>query len=259
MIALDLLWWLGWAYFALWVALPLALVRFIGPVAGTVVWALVAPWSALAGMALAHRLLPPCREGVFRPFQDAGSIRWALKGWAPAVYLTVFQPIHFLSPAFQRVVLRAFGARIASGARITTRTSIREPHLLAIGRGSLVGEYVHLACSFQPGPAALVVGGIEIGDDVLVGAYGVLSPGCRIGSRSVLEYKVAVGANATVGADTRIGALTWIGSSVRIGDRVRIGKSCAISTGSVIPDGARLADHAVWSASTTAPSQRGVA
>ena len=75
MIALDLLWWLGWAYFVFWAALPLALVRFVGPVAGAVAWSLLAPWSALAGMALAHRLLPPCREGVFRPFKDAGSVQ----------------------------------------------------------------------------------------------------------------------------------------------------------------------------------------
>ena len=54
---LDLLWWVGWTYFAAWVALPLVAMPYLGAAAGVALWALLAPWSALAGMAAIHRLL----------------------------------------------------------------------------------------------------------------------------------------------------------------------------------------------------------
>lgn len=245
---LELLWWLGWAYFAAWTALPLALVGVVGPIAGGLAWALLAPWSALVGMATAHRLLPAPEEGTFRLFADRGSIRWALKGWAPSVYFTVFQPVFFLSPVFQRVALRAFGARLGAGAQVTTRTSIREPHLIELGRDSLVGEFAHLVCSFQPRPRTLVVAGIRIGDGVLIGAYCKLGAGCRVGARSTVEHAVTIGAFTAIGEDTRIGAGSFICNRVRVGSRVRIGKECSIAFGAVVPDGARLPDGTAWPA-----------
>lgn len=248
MNALEVLWWLGWVWFAAWAALPLALVRVTGPLPGLVLWAVLAPWTALLGMAAVHRLLPAAEPGTFRMFADRGSVRWALKGWAPTLYLSVFQPVFFLSPFFQRVVLRAFGARLGAGSQVTTRTSIREPHLVRIGRGSMVGEHVHLATSFQPKPHTLVVAAIEIGDDVLVGGYSVLGAGCCVGSRTILEYRVKLGAQATVGDDTRIGAGTNIRNRAHIGNRVRIGKQCSIALGAVVPDGTWLADGSVWPA-----------
>lgn len=252
MTMLDLLWWLGWIYFAAWTALPLALAPVTGPLLGVVLWAALAPWSALFGMAVAHRLLPAAEQGTFRMFADRGSIRWALKGWAPTLYLSVFQPVFFLSPFFQRLVLRAFGTRLGAGAQVTTRTSIREPHLITLGRGCFVGEYAHLACSYQPKLRTIVVAGIEIGEDALIGAYCVLAAGCRVGSRSIVEYRVSLGSRATIGDDTRIGAGTFIGSRARIGNRVRIGKECLIAFGAVVPDGIRLPDRSVWpSASPT--------
>ncbi len=247
-MTLELLWWLGWVYFAAWAALPLALVGVVGPMLGGMAWALLAPWSALVGMATAHRLLPATEGGTFRLFGDRGSIRWALKGWAPSVYLTVFQPVFFLSPVFQRIALRAFGARVGAGAQVTTRTSIREPHMIELGRDSVVGEYAHLACSYQPRPRTLVVAGIRIGDGVLIGAYCKLGAGCRIGARSTVEYRVAIGAHTAIGEDTRIGAGTFIRNRARVGSRVRIGKECSIAFGAVVPDGARLPDGTVWPA-----------
>ncbi len=246
MILLDLLWWVGLAWFAAWIALPLLAMSLLGPVFGAVVWGLVAPWSALLGMAGVHRLLPGSPSGTFKLFSDRESVYWALKGWAPSLYLTVFQPVWFMSEGFQRVVLHAFGARMAAGALLTSRTIVREPHRIQIGAGALVGEYVHLICSYQPRPKLLVVGLIDIGDRTLVGAHGHLGPGVRIDADCILEYGVSVGAHTTIGAGTRIGAGSSLYNSVRIGAGVRIGKGCLIPSGAVIPDGARLPDGTVF-------------
>jgi len=248
MMTLDLLWWLGWLYFAAWATLPLVLVGVVGPILGVMAWVVLAPWSALIGMAVAHRLLPASEEGTFRLFADRGSIRWALKGWAPSVYLSVFQPVFFLSPGFQRVVLRAFVARLGAGAQVTTRTSIREPHLIELGRESFVGEFAHLVCSYQPRLRSLVVARIRIGDGVLIGAYSKLGAGCSVGARSTVEYAVSIGAHTEIGEETLIGACTSIRNRARIGSRVRIGKKCSIAYGAVVPDDARLPDGTEWPA-----------
>jgi len=239
---LELLWWIGWVWCAAWVALPLLALPWLGPAVTVVVWALMAPWSALLGMAAVHRLLPRGETGTFRLPGDRGAVRWALAGWAPGTYLTLFQPLFFASRRFQRLALRAFGAELGADAWITSRTIVREPHHVRIGARTLVGEYAHLACSLQPRPGLLLVGRIVIGDDCLVGAHSRLTAGVTIGSRCVLEHGVALAPRVTVGDGSRIGAGTTIYSGVRIGRGVTVGKNCCIAAGAVIPDGSRIPD-----------------
>ena len=172
-------------------------------------------------------------------------MRWALKQWAPSLYLTVFQPVFGQSERFLRLALRAFGATLGADALVTSRTIVREPHHVHIGAGSLVGEYAHLVCSYQVRRGVLVVGRITIGDDVLIGAYSHLGPGVRIGSGSRLEYAVTIGAHSIVGPNTRIGAGTAVYSGVRIGSDVTIGKGCLVPPGTHLADGSRIPDGTV--------------
>ena len=245
MLILDVLWWVGLAWCAAWAGLPLLAVPVVGPVAGFVIWAVLAPWTALAGTALAHRLLPRSEPGSYRLPGDPGAIRWALSGWAPSVYLTLFQPLYFNSRGFQRVALRSLGAALGPGSWVTSRTVIREPHHVRIGAGSLVGEYAHLVNSYQPRPGLLLVADITIGDDSLVGAYAHVGPGAVIGSRCTLEHGVVVGGWTRVGDGARIGAGTTIYNRARIGADAVIGKNCLIPAGAVVEEGARVPDGTV--------------
>ena len=190
-------------------------------------------------------------------FADAGSVHWALQSWAPSVYLSLFQPLFFQSSGFARLALRALGARLGSGAQVTSRTVIREPHHVGIGRDSIIGEFAHLVCSYQPSPGRLIVGRIEIGDGVLVGAYGLIAPGARIGSRCRLEYQVGIGAGAIVGEDTRIGAGTILFNFARVGDRVVIGKRCTIPAGAVVPSDTVVPDGTCFGSELAAPEHAG--
>jgi acetyltransferase-like isoleucine patch superfamily enzyme len=241
-IALELLWWAGGAYFMAWSALPLLLVPRLGIIPGIIIAMLLMPWSSLAGMALLHRLLPASETGRFRMFADRGSVRWALKGWAPGLFLTVFQPVFFLSAGFQRLALRAFGASLGAGAWVTSRTIVREPHHIRIGPRALLGEHAHLACSYQPRPGTLVVERIEIGAETLIGAYCILAAGVRVGAHCVVEHAVDMAAHVQVGDDSRIGSRTSIYNGARIGSRVRIGKHCVILAGVTVADDAIIPD-----------------
>lgn len=242
---LDLLWWLGLAWCAAWTAAPLMAVPALGPVAGAAVWVVMAPWTALLGMAAVHRVLPRSAPGRYRFPGDAGSIHWALAGWAPSVYLTLFQPLFFNNRAFQRLALTAFGARLGPGAWVTSRTVIREPHHVRIGSGTVVGEHAHLVCSYQPRPGLLLVDDIVVGDDCLIGAYSHIGPGATIGSRSIVEHGVVVGGWVRVGEDVRVGAGTAIYNRARIGKGASIGKNCLIPSKAVIADGARVPDGVI--------------
>ena len=250
-MTLDLLWWAGWVLTVAVVALPLALVGLLGPVGGVIAWAVLTPWTTLAVMAAVHRMLPSSEAGTFRLPGDRGATRWALKGWAPSVYLTLFQPLFFMSTSFQRLALRAFGASIGEDAWVTSRTVIREPHHVTIGARTLVGEFAHLVCSMQPRLGMLVVGPISIGADTLIGAYTHIAPGSVVGSRCILEHAIALGPLVVIGDDTQIGASTSIYGGSRVGKGARIGKHCVIATRCVVPEGARLPDCTVMASGDT--------
>ena len=248
---LDLLWWVGWLFCAVVVALPLALITVLGPVGGTIAWAMLTPWTTLAAMAAVHRALPASVAGTFKLPGDSGATRWALKGWAPSVYLTLFQPLFFMSTTFQRVALRAFGATLGTDAWVTSRTVIREPHHVTVGDRSLVGEFAHLVCSMQPRLGMLVVGPIRVGSDTLIGAYTHIAPGSVVGSRCVLEHAIALGPAVVIDDDAYVGASTSIYGGSRVGKGARIGKHCVIGTRCVIADGSHLPDCTVMASGET--------
>lgn len=250
MIGLELMWWAGWGWFAAWGLLPLLLVRVLGMPAGLLAWTMLVPWSTLAGLIIVHRLLPAPITGSWRSTGEPGHISWALHLWAPSLWLAVFQNSCGTSNAFLRVALRGFGAQIGTGSVVSSRTIIREPHLVVIGRDTLVGEFAHLICSFQPCLGTLIVDRITIGDRVLIGAHCHLGAGAVVGSDTLLEYAVAVGPASIVGANCRIGSGTSLYGQVVVGDGARIGKRCLIAAGSVIPPGAVIPD-----ASVIAPSR----
>ena len=243
---LDVLWWIGWLATATLLAVPLALVPALGLVAGVVAWAMLAPWTSLVGLAVLHRAMPDGKPGTFRMATDFGATRWAMKGWAPSVWLTLFQPLFFLSPGFQRLALRAFGARLGEGAWLTSRTVVREPHHVRVGARSMIGECAHLATSLQPRPGILIVAPISIGDDTLVGAYCHLGAGATIGSRCVLEHAVCVAPRAVIEDDVRIGAATVVYASARVGRGATIGKHCVILARSTVADGASVPDGTMY-------------
>jgi acetyltransferase-like isoleucine patch superfamily enzyme len=248
MIVLDLAWWVGAGWFAAWVVLPFAALSPLGVLPALAGGVVLAPWSSLLGVTLVHRLLPASEPGRFSPGQ-AGWVRWALKQWAPSLYLTVFQPVFGQSERFLRLALRAFGATLGEGALITSRTVVREPHHVHVGARSVVGEYVHLATSYQPRRGMLIVGRITIGDDVMISAYTHIAPGATIGSGCVVEHAARIGGATRIGGNTRVGAGAAIYNQVVIGAGVTIGKCCVVLSGARIEDGAEIPDGTVVPAS----------
>jgi UDP-3-O-[3-hydroxymyristoyl] glucosamine N-acyltransferase len=92
------------------------------------------------------------------------------------------------------------------------------------------------------------LGGVEIGDDVFIGAHatvhaGVLAP-TRVGARSKLDAQVHIGHNCTVGEDCFFAAQAGLAGSVVVGRGVLVGGQAGIADHISIGDGARIAAKA---------------
>ncbi len=93
-----------------------------------------------------------------------------------------------LVPALYPLWLRLWGARSsfkvywACGAMVLDRT------LLSVGSGVVIGTRAvlasHLAYKDEAGAFRVTIARVEIGDDVLIGAYAGIGPGCRIDAGS---------------------------------------------------------------------------
>ncbi|TRW96176.1 UDP-3-O-(3-hydroxymyristoyl)glucosamine N-acyltransferase [Paracoccus sp. M683] len=84
------------------------------------------------------------------------------------------------------------------------------------------------------------LGGVEIGDDVEVGANSTIDRGTiratQIGSGTKLDNLVHVGHNVVVGQDALLCGQVGIAGSCRIGDRVVLGGQCGVSDNTEIGD-----------------------
>lgn len=84
------------------------------------------------------------------------------------------------------------------------------------------------------------LGGVEIGDDVEIGANSTIDRGTiratRIGSGTKLDNLVHVGHNVTVGQDCLLCGQVGIAGSSRLGDRVVLAGQCGVSDNIEIGD-----------------------
>lgn len=84
------------------------------------------------------------------------------------------------------------------------------------------------------------LGGVEIGDDVEIGANTTVDRGTiratRIGSGTKLDSLVQVGHNVVIGQDCLLCGLVGIAGSTRIGDRVVLAGQCGVSDNIEIGD-----------------------
>lgn len=76
--------------------------------------------------------------------------------------------------------------------------------------------------------AAVIAEGVELPENVSIGAHAVIDPGTRIGEN------VQIGAGVSIARDVIIGDNTVIYPNVSIGFGVRIGSGCTIFSGAVI-------------------------
>lgn len=220
------------------------------------------PLALIAGAALllatvhfAYRFIPACSSGSFRVMKDGSAILWAIENSISTPCMRLFQGIGFLNETLRYLVLKALHAHVQYDSWITSRAIIGNPRKVHVGHKTIVGEFAHLAPSYQPRIGRLIVGDIRIGDEVLVSGYCVILANVTIGAKSVLQVNVFVSPDVRIGTNVRVGARTTIGMGARIGNNVRIGKDCHIEAQAAIPDGTIVVDGSYVPASGSLPEK----
>lgn len=159
----------------------------------------------------------------------------------------------------ERVSIGA-GAVLMAGARVGDDCVI-EPNAVIygcvrmgdrvrVGAGAVIGRP---GFGWATGPLGETcrmpqLGGVDVGDDVEIGALctvdaGVLDP-TRLGRGSKLDAHVHVGHNVQIGAGAMIAAQAGFAGSARIGSGVLVGGQAGVADHVVVGDGARLAGKA---------------
>ncbi|ROH94237.1 acyltransferase [Chryseobacterium cucumeris] len=116
-----------------------------------------------------------------------------------------------------------FGNNVSIGAfsRIIVSTSLNNiGEKIKIGNNVGIGEFAYLGGS----------GGLEIGDDCIVGQY--LS--CHPENHNYEDPDISIRHQGVNRKGIKIGKNCWIGSKVTILDSVEIGSGCILAAGSVI-------------------------
>jgi UDP-3-O-[3-hydroxymyristoyl] glucosamine N-acyltransferase len=145
------------------------------------------------------------------------------------------------------------GVRIGQQCRLNPRVTLyagaRLGERVILHSGVVIGSdgfgYVRTAEGSAKFPQ---VGGVEIADDVEIGANSCVDRGSlgttRIGRGVKIDNLVQVGHNVEIGEHTIIAAQTGISGSCRIGKNVLIGGQVGIADGCTIEDGAVLGAQA---------------
>jgi len=142
-----------------------------------------------------------------------------------------------------RVVVQPNAVIGADGFSFVTET----PAALETARASL-GQVAHGPATDATWHRIHSLGGVEIGDDVEIGANSTIDAGTiratRVGRGSKIDNLVQVGHNVTIGQDCLLCAQAGIAGSARIGDRVVLGGKAGVG------DNLQLGDDVVLGGGT---------
>jgi hypothetical protein len=120
---------------------------------------------------------------------DLGSkafLQWWVAAQCQVVFtrLPMIEELLRLVPGLYSLWLRLWGAKIGALVYWSPGVAILDRHLLCVGNRVIFGAgariNAHVLASDARGHAALHVAPITIGDDVLIGGYSLLLPGCEI-------------------------------------------------------------------------------
>ena len=111
------------------------------------------------------------------------------------IYVEVLDRMIMIFPYLRVYILRKLGAKI--GKNVTLGGIIREPHLVEIGDGAVIG-YKALISGHAQNRGEFVLGPVKIGKNAIIGAGAIIFPFVEVGEAAV------VGANGVVPSNTKI-------------------------------------------------------
>lgn len=166
---------------------------------------------------------PKLSEGVKEIGINKDFIAWALNSAFCGVLLTspMQKQISFIF-YLNWIYYRLMGLKMTMSTMISMNVTIRQPELIELGKGVIIGLGSIMSCHYKPSKTKHVQRKIIIKDRSILGGFAFLSPG------------------VIVGRDSVVGARSVIYEGVQIGNNVRIGAECRITFHAKIPDNVTL-------------------
>lgn len=188
-------------------------------------------------LAIFREVVPKPRRGAHKVGKDRNYVRWLASQALSDVALHPLIRLPFWTFHTTRVLyLKALGARVSWQVGFSWDTKIREPVLLAIGKGSQLEPGVTIEASLH-GAGRIRIAPVIIGEGCLIGAHAILMPGATIG------HDVRIEPAAIIGEDVKVGVGASIGEGVRLEKNVDLGSYTSIGTGAIISEGVRVGDR----------------
>lgn len=114
------------------------------------------------------------------------------------------------------------GMKLGFSSLVGLKTTIRQPELIEVGSGSILGLGCILSCHFTANGKIHTQLPIKIGNKSIIGGYSAIAPGTTVGDNSVVGAETRVFPNCDIGNNVQIGALCHIDQGVKIPDNVKI-------------------------------------
>ena len=121
------------------------------------------------------------------------------------VYSVLFRPSPRPLHGWRRALLRLFGAKVASGAKVMPRAKVWGPWNLELGRNTTIADEVDVFC----------VGHVSVGDNTTVSQYAYLCSATHDHTHPrfpMMPMPIVIGGSCWVAADC------FVGPGVTIGD-----------------------------------------
>ncbi|MDD7966161.1 Pls/PosA family non-ribosomal peptide synthetase [Actinomycetospora lemnae] len=163
----------------------------------------------IAGLVALPVLLKWVLVGRWRPT----SIRvWSpayLRFWIVKVLIRANPMVMFTGTPAYSLYLRALGARIGPGVVLLTRQVPVATDLFSVGRGTLVRKDASISC-YRAHDGQIEIGGVSLGEDVVIGEQTVLDVQTSMDDGSVLSHSSSLHPGQSVPRGE-----TWHGSPGR--------------------------------------------
>lgn len=131
--------------------------------------------------------------------------------------ITALLPNHMVTNRIRGGLMKPFFAKCGKGLQIGKGVIINNPGDLIIGDNCYLSHYCYVQSK----------GGVELGNDVIVGPMSVIAS-----SNHIIEDGIVL--NKGISKPIKIGNGTWCGGHVVILSGVTIGKSVVVAAGSIV-------------------------
>ncbi len=183
------------------------------------------------------------RPGKFRrDLNDPDYFHRRLYGlcWTAVCYNTPAYYICLSIPVLKWLTFRLFGYRGSMNFTVYPDTWIRDLPLLEFEDGVYVSNRATLGTNIVLGNGTLLVGGIKLRRDALVGHLAVLGPGVEMEADSEVGVGAAIGLRAKLRHGAVVGARCGIAHGVSVGRNVTIGPHSYVDSAAIIQDDVHL-------------------